>query len=98
MLMFQSDMLIYIRQSAMDELLHDIQEDEIPIHLKNRFEKEIEEDELVQKELAEVHLFANLKVKIFISRKTKFTVIRLLRFMICLTIIQTILIWWSLLK
>lgn len=59
------DMLVYIRQSALSELLQEIKEEDIPAHLKIRFEKELEIEENHQKELLESSLFIVIKLATF---------------------------------
>lgn len=58
-------MLVYIRQSALSELLQEIKEEDIPAHLKIRFEKELEIEENHQKELLESSLFIVIKLATF---------------------------------
>ncbi|KXS19866.1 cysteine proteinase [Gonapodya prolifera JEL478] len=55
-------MLVYMRETSMDELLSDVVQDDIPGHLVERIEKEREEAERERKEREELHLYMHVKV------------------------------------
>ncbi|KAG8055246.1 hypothetical protein GUJ93_ZPchr0001g30571, partial [Zizania palustris] len=55
-------MLVYIRESDKDNFFCDLDEKDIPEHLKIRLRKENEEKEYKKKEKAEAHMYTVLKV------------------------------------
>jgi len=55
-------MLLYIRESERDQILAPVLEEEIPSHLRERFEKQEAEKAARKKEKAEAHLYLELKV------------------------------------
>eukprot|EP00026_Physarum_polycephalum_P001323 Phypoly_transcript_01324.p1 GENE.Phypoly_transcript_01324~~Phypoly_transcript_01324.p1 ORF type:complete len:1117 (+),score=280.10 Phypoly_transcript_01324:120-3353(+) len=55
-------MLVYLRASDVAQLLSPIPDTDIPLHLKNRFEKEEVQEEVKKKEKAEAHLYMSLRV------------------------------------
>ncbi|CAJ0914081.1 unnamed protein product, partial [Mesorhabditis belari] len=61
-------MLVYIRQSCLDEVLSTINDNDIPIHLRQRFEAERNEEAYRKKEKQEAHLFT----EIMLIREEKF--------------------------
>ncbi|KAI3652031.1 hypothetical protein MP228_003334 [Amoeboaphelidium protococcarum] len=54
-------MLVYIRESDLDEMLKPIQEDEVPMHLKLAVEKEEQDRKRIEQEMAERHLFVYIR-------------------------------------
>ncbi|KAI5461141.1 hypothetical protein BGZ63DRAFT_228114 [Mariannaea sp. PMI_226] len=55
-------MLVYIRTSRLDQILHPVTKDEIPRHLRERFEEETALREARRKEQREAHLYMWAKV------------------------------------
>ncbi|KAJ3342286.1 hypothetical protein HDU93_002759 [Gonapodya sp. JEL0774] len=55
-------MLVYMRETSMDDLLSHVTEEDIPRHLVQKIEEEREEAERERKEKEELHLFMNVKV------------------------------------
>ncbi|KAM5342649.1 hypothetical protein ACJ41O_013615 [Fusarium nematophilum] len=55
-------MLVYIRQSRLDDILCPVTKDDIPMHLKQRFEEETALREARRKEQREAHLYMMAKV------------------------------------
>ncbi|XP_015699161.1 ubiquitin C-terminal hydrolase 13-like isoform X2 [Oryza brachyantha] len=55
-------MLVYIRESDKEKIICDLDEKDIPEHLKIRLRKENEEKEYKKKEKAEAHMYTALKV------------------------------------
>jgi ubiquitin carboxyl-terminal hydrolase 7 len=55
-------MLVYLRESDMPEILAKIPDSDIPVHLKERFEREEALEEFKKKEKEEAHLYMPLKV------------------------------------
>jgi ubiquitin carboxyl-terminal hydrolase 7 len=55
-------MLVYIRESDREKIICNLDENDIPEHLKIRLRKENEEREYKKKEKAEAHMFTALKV------------------------------------
>ncbi|KAF0919160.1 hypothetical protein E2562_028458 [Oryza meyeriana var. granulata] len=55
-------MLVYIRESDKEKIICDLDEKDIPEHLKIRLRKENEEKEYKKKERADAHMFTALKV------------------------------------
>uniref|UniRef100_A0A0D3EUJ2 ubiquitinyl hydrolase 1 n=1 Tax=Oryza barthii TaxID=65489 RepID=A0A0D3EUJ2_9ORYZ len=55
-------MLVYIRESDREKVICNLDENDIPEHLKIRLRKENEEREYKKKEKAEAHMFTALKV------------------------------------
>ncbi|KAF6836255.1 Ubiquitin carboxyl-terminal hydrolase 21 [Colletotrichum plurivorum] len=55
-------MLVYIRQSRLDNILCPVTTDDIPAHLRTRFEEEIALREAKRKEKEEQHLYIGVKV------------------------------------
>ncbi|CAJ0575801.1 unnamed protein product, partial [Mesorhabditis spiculigera] len=61
-------MLVYIRQSSLDKVLSPITDDDIPHHLRHRFEVERNEEAYRKKEKQEAHLYTD----IFLIQEEKF--------------------------
>jgi ubiquitin carboxyl-terminal hydrolase 7 len=57
-------MLLYIRDSEREQILHPVEHAEIPSHLHERFEQEQAEKAAKKKEQAEAHLYVRLKVAV----------------------------------
>lgn len=55
-------MLLYIRDSEREQILHPVERTDIPPHLEERFEQEEAEKAAKKKEQAEAHLYIRLKV------------------------------------
>lgn len=55
-------MLVYIRQSRVDQILHPVNQDDIPQHLQERFNEETALREAKRKEQREAHLYMMAKV------------------------------------
>ncbi|KAF5005389.1 hypothetical protein FDECE_8153 [Fusarium decemcellulare] len=55
-------MLVYIRQSRLNDILCPVTKDDIPMHLKQKFEEETAQREARRKEQKEAHLFMWAKV------------------------------------
>lgn len=55
-------MLVYIRQSRLDQVLCPVTEDDSPPHLRNRLRAEIAEREALKKEREEQHLYSTVEV------------------------------------
>lgn len=55
-------MLVYLRDTDIPELLANIPDSDIPVHLKDRFQKEEDAEELKKKEKAEAHLYMSLRI------------------------------------
>lgn len=55
-------MLVYIRKSRIDEILKKVQPQDVPEHLKIRFEQEKEHKEQLRREKAEAWKYCNVKV------------------------------------
>lgn len=58
----QLDMLLYIRDAEREQILAPVLSEEIPPHLRERFEKQEAEKAAKKKEKAEAHLYMELKV------------------------------------
>ncbi|UPK93680.1 hypothetical protein LCI18_004615 [Fusarium solani-melongenae] len=55
-------MLVYIRQTRIDDILCPVTKDDIPLHLKQKFEEETAQREARKKEQREAHLYIWAKV------------------------------------
>eukprot|EP01135_Chromosphaera_perkinsii_P004175 Nk52_evm82s270 gene=Nk52_evmTU82s270 len=55
-------MLVYIRESCLNDVLQTIGNDTIPQHLIKRFEEEKEEEEKKLKEIEDMHLYSNVLI------------------------------------
>ncbi|KAI8896168.1 hypothetical protein BC833DRAFT_554109 [Globomyces pollinis-pini] len=55
-------MLVYIRESDEDEMLKELTDEDVPIYLRERMKREIEEQEALQRELMERHLFMKVHI------------------------------------
>ncbi|KAK7398289.1 ubiquitin-specific protease ubp15 [Neonectria punicea] len=55
-------MLVYIRQTRLDQILYDVNQDDIPRHLQDRFDEETALREAKRKEQREAHLYMMAKV------------------------------------
>lgn len=55
-------MLVYIRQSRIDEVLLPVTEDDSPPHLKRKINEEIARKEAIRKEKEEQHLYMHIRV------------------------------------
>lgn len=55
-------MLVYIRDSDRDEILSDVTEKDIPQHLRDLISKEMKDQEDREKEMAEKHLYMQLRL------------------------------------
>lgn len=62
------DMLLYIRDSEREQILAPVLPEEIPSHLREKFEKQEAEKAAKKKEKAEAHLYLELKVEVFSSQ------------------------------
>ena len=56
-------MLLYIRDAEREQILAPVLPEEIPAHLRERFEKQEAEKAAKKKEKAEAHLYLELKVR-----------------------------------
>eukprot|EP01094_Clydonella_sp_ATCC50884_P014697 TRINITY_DN251_c0_g1_i2.p1 TRINITY_DN251_c0_g1~~TRINITY_DN251_c0_g1_i2.p1 ORF type:complete len:646 (-),score=258.72 TRINITY_DN251_c0_g1_i2:1803-3698(-) len=55
-------MLVYIRDTDIEDILAPVEEEDIPAYLKEHFKREAEEEEARKKEKREAHLFAKVRV------------------------------------
>lgn len=55
-------MLVYIRKSRVDKILSNVEMEDIPLHLRNRFDEENAAREARRKEQREAHLYMTAKV------------------------------------
>ena len=56
-------MLVYIRESRVEEILKPIGDEDTPVHLRTRLDKERKEAELKKRERDEQHLYLTAKVR-----------------------------------
>jgi len=60
-------MLVYVRESKVNEILKPISTEDVPEHLRIRLERERRDAEMRKKERDEQHLYLTAKVKLYFS-------------------------------